>query len=269
MKFIKKKTIKPEYWILIELSNTNENLGINLLDWYGQGPREFKISYDDFYEIVKKMLKEGIIKEGTVTSSHDHFLTTRGRIELDNIKKKLGYAGYYHLISKFPYIELKERVGTIESFVFSLVSLLITYWIYAIIPSSVLSTNAIIYLIEFAVLFGIFLFLGASVIFFFIKIFFHWLLNFKPTNFLRFKEGIWNNLDKIIYSIPIIVIILLLIFVYFMRMASLEQIIFGLVIAGIIQIIVNYNKFIFWVKNRFPEKDKKTVKNHIRVLFCV
>ncbi|MDP3103963.1 MAG: hypothetical protein Q8M95_05080 [Candidatus Methanoperedens sp.] len=118
--------VKPDYWILLALRNATERYGFNIKKWLQfEKPDEFVINNIESDKLIDDLEKAEIIKRALNEPIH-FFLTKKGKIELSNLRKHLNFDEYYLIISKFPEIEINERMKALEAFItlsFSLIVL--------------------------------------------------------------------------------------------------------------------------------------------------
>lgn len=246
-----KSKIKSEDWILLALKNTSERYGLDLTKWYlSERPDEFDIDQAHFFELIDKMETTGIIKNAS-SNAVNYCLTNMGKKEAMRFKKRFKFDDYYLIISKFPDIELKERIEIIESFLISSIGLfLIILW--GEIPSSYYGS-------DFNVLIVVFFYMIISILivyyfsFNFAKIIIFWIIGLQRDTLWIYKEWLWDNQNKIIYPLPALVIFIILFGMYYWNIVPLKSIIWGLVLLFISYIGANYKKVNEIIKSKFEK----------------
>lgn len=240
---MQKSKIKSDDWILLALKNASERFGFNLTTWYFlKRPNDLELDLDQFNKTIENMEKEGLLQRASQISGN-YCLTDRGKKEATKIKKRLKFDDYYFIISKFPEIELKERIETLEVFIIATFLLvLVFYW--GKIPVSTYGKNFYIFLGILAVFTFVFTLSLFHFIFNFVKIIFFWTVSLQRDTLWRYKEWLWNNQNKIIYPIPFLLILMILYVIYIMNIIQWQYMLWGLVIVAISQLITHYKKIV-------------------------
>lgn len=243
-------SIKSEDWILLTLRNTSERNGLNLTNWYSLNrPDELELSFPDFSKIIDEMEDNGLLRRASSIGGN-HCLTDKGKKEVLQLKKRLDFDDYYYIISKFPIIELRERIETLEFLIITSFGL---FWIVLLeeIPLSSHISNLNILFVYLSLIicatFLLSLYFGSN----FSKILIIWIINLRRDKWLVYKEWLWNNQNIIIYPVPILFAFIILFAVYIMDIATMETIIFGLAIFIVCQLILKFKKIINELKSKF------------------
>lgn len=248
---MEKSKINCEDWILIALINASERHGGDLGKLLFSIPGELNIDQNQFFEILSKMEKEGIIRRAS-SGSVNYCLSEKGIKDAIRLKRRLNFNDYYFLISKFPEIELKERIETLEAFSVSSFFLIITA--YAITTIYKINANAnIVFLM--GLIYTIILIL--SIISFstnFATLFLFRILSYKKNTLWIYKEWLWNNKDKIIFPLPASFILLILYTVYKMDLVSWQTILWSLIVIGVSIIVTKYNEIVSKLSGFIPKK---------------
>ena len=156
---------------------------------------------------------------------------------------------YHSLITFFPEIELREKIKSIEKFLLVSVFILISYlFINNIIKffsgyPDIIAWSLLIYLAFIGLLIYYFSFFLAELIFFYIA-------DLQRDVLWKWKELLWNNRKKIIYPIPLFVVILMVYVVYSMHIVDIGTIILGLAIIIIELILINYKKIVAFISKK-------------------
>lgn len=243
-------SIKSEDWILLALKNASERNGLDLNKWYTfYRPDELELSFADFSKIVDEMEDNDLLRRALLTGEN-HCLTDKGKKEVIQLKKRLGFEDYYYIISKFPIIELRERIERLEFLIITSFGL---FWILILekVPLSSYISNLNILLVYLSLIicatFLLSMYFGSN----FGKLLIMWIINLRRDKWLVYKEWLWNNQNKIIYPIPILFAIIILFALYIMNIATMESIVFGLAILIVGQLIFNFKKIINELKSKF------------------
>jgi DNA-binding PadR family transcriptional regulator len=252
--YLKKTGISPEDWILISLINASERYGIDIHMWYAEErPNELDVSYEQFSTIIDSMETEGLIKKSSyipdeVIGGWNYCLTDKGKKEAIKLKRRLNFNDYYSIISKFPELELKERIQRLEAFIVYLISLSIPV---------ILNNQNLLYItnptLSHAIsLITLFFFLLISYYFVFnvSEIIFYWIMGLQRDTLWIYKEWLWNNKNKITYPVPALVIILILYVVYTMNLVSWQLMVWGVILFLITQIAINYNRIVSYIQTK-------------------
>ncbi len=202
---------KPEHWILFALKDASQGYGFDIHKWFlSEKPDEFDINNTDFRDLIDKLETQGILKRA-LREQGNFYLSDKGKKELNDLKRQLKFKEYYHVISNFPEIELKERVKSLESFVLS--SIILTVGSVVIFRlSQIFSSQGgnIIYFILFLYIFILIAsyYVGGSLG----GIILFWINDVQRETLWKYKEWFWNNqgiIKKVISVLFITVIIVL------------------------------------------------------------
>lgn len=243
-------SIKSEDWILLTLRNTSQINGLNLTNWYTLNrPDELELSFPDFSKIIDEMEDIGLLRRASSIGGN-HCLTDKGKKEVLQLKKRLNFNDYYYIISKFPIIELRERIETLE---FLIITSFCLFWIVLLeqIPLSSYINNMKILSVYLSLIICATILLSMSFGSIFAKILIIWIINLRRDKWLIYKEWLWNNQNKIIYPIPFLFVFIILFAIYIMNIATMKTIIFGLAIFLVCQVILNFKKIINKLKSKF------------------
>lgn len=240
--------IPSEYWILLALKNVSERHGLSLLSWYHTGiPDEFDIGYRQFLELLDEMETNGLIKPAS--QKENYCLTDKGKKEATRFKKKLKLDDYYLLFSIFPEIELKERIETFENIVMAAFGLFFTMdYIKRVSSFNISDLNIVLIL---SVLIFIYVFATYYFIINFSKMIVFRIMGLHRNTLWIYKEWLWKNQNKIIYTLTFLIVIIPLFIVYSMNIVQLDSIIWGLTLLGISQIILEREKIHEKIKLKF------------------
>lgn len=233
--------IRPEHWILLALKDASQGYGFDINKWFlSEKPDEFVINNTDFRNLIDNLERNGIIKTA-LRESANFYLSDKGKKELDGLKKELKFKDFYHVISNFPNIELKERVKLLESFVLS--SIILTVGSVVILRLSQIysfPSSNIIYFILFLYFFIIIAsyYVGynlAGIILF-------WINDVQRETLWKYKEWFWNNQDIIkTVSSGLFIIVIIVVFNYLDIYKWQDS--FGAIVFGIIAICI-YELFV-------------------------
>ena len=235
--------IPPEYWILLALKNASERHGLSLLSWYyNRIPDEFDIGYRQFVELLDEMETNELIKPAS--QKENYCLTDKGKKEATRFKKKLKLDDYYLLFSIFPEIELKERIEIFENIVMAAFVLFFAQDYIKIISSSNISDLNIVFVLS--VLIFIFIFATFYFILNFTKMVIFRIMGVQRDTWWIYKEWLWNNQKIIINALILILISVPLFIAYTRNIATLDSIIWGLILFFISKIS--------WVSGKIKSK---------------
>lgn len=236
--------IPSEYWILLALKNVSERYGLNCLIWFNSGrPDEFNIEFEQFDKLLIEMETNGFIKPASLSPAN-YCLTDKGKKEATRFKKKLKLDDYYLLFSIFPEIELKERIEIFENIVMAAFVLFFTQDYMKIISSSNISDLNIVFVLS--VLIFIFIFATFYFILNFTKMVIFRIMGVQRDTWWIYKEWLWNNQKTIINALILILISVPLFIAYTRNIATLDSIIWGLILFFISKIS--------WVSGKIKSK---------------
>lgn len=243
--------INCEDWILIALINASERYGVDLGKLLSSIPDEENIGQDQILKIIDKMEMDKIIRR-TSSASVNYCLTENGKKDVIRLKRRLKFNDYYYLISKFPEIELKERIETLETFTISSFFLIFSSSVITTINRINANENVV-----FAIGFFWSIILMLSIIGFsnnFAKLFVFWILNYKKNTLWIYKEFLWNNRNKFIFSLPAAFILIILYAVYEMDLVSWQTIVWSLIVIGLSRIVTKYNEIVLKLSELVEKK---------------
>ncbi len=245
---MKKSGISPEDWILITLMNASERTGISLDKWYFiKRPDELEIEHSHFYQIINKMEEDGTIKRASFISGN-YCLSDKGKKEAITLKRRLNFNDYYSIISKFPELELKERVQRLEALIIYSAFLVLIIncgkLILQYITNPILSSALLLINIFFLLLISYYSIFNLS------NIAFYWVIGLQRETLWRYKEWLWNNKNKFTYPLPAIAIIVIFYVVYIMNIVPWQLIVWGVIMFLITQIAINYNKIVSYIQTK-------------------
>ncbi|MBI2522846.1 hypothetical protein HYW19_00485 [Candidatus Woesearchaeota archaeon] len=107
-------------WILLTLSTSHKSLGVNPADMHYRKPPEIDVSLNDFLDCLNKLQSKNFVSQSSILGGHV-CITKDGEKELqkkvDELKRQK-QEKYISLISLSPIYELKERISTLEKFIF-------------------------------------------------------------------------------------------------------------------------------------------------------
>ena len=247
-----KKEKLQENWVLFALINASERYGINLDVWYSKRPSEMDLDFQKYIKLIKKMEKDGLIK-GATQILGNHILTKNGHKKAIKNKRKMKFVDYYSFITKFPEIELRERIETIESFLISAVLFTVAF-LWGQQP--IYEFGGFPYLKEIS-LFIFTLYVGFSALFFTLystKVFLFWTMSFKRDTYWVYSEWFWNNKKLFIYPLPAIAAGLGIYFSMVMNFIDFKGT-FAAILFIVIGFIVNHYYSDIKIK-LFPKKEK-------------
>ena len=239
------REISSEDWILLALLNSSEKYGFDLDTWYfHKKPEKLKDNLTQFHNTLKRMKDSDIIKNAT-EFSENYCLTKEGKKKARDLKGKLKLANYYSLVSQFPEIEIKERIGRIESFLVSLTFLVLLYFIGI---NSRLSNDTLSLIL--LVLYGT-MFLS-SIIFLITtltEIIIFWIINLNKNTLWIYREFLWNQRNKIVNLIQGLVVLGIIYAVYTFKIFTLEVISGTLALSIAAHIIINWKNISAKIKS--------------------
>jgi len=199
--------IKPDYWILLALKNASESYGFDIKKWLQfEKPDEFKINKTEYDKLIDDLEDANLIKRAT-NEQINFFLTQKGKKELSEFKGHLTFDEYYLIISKFPEVEIKERIKAFENFIGFSFSLIVLVSLIRFPYSSYINNTFIIFFI--VLIFSIIsvivsIYLGRNLA----DILVFWVFG-QRENLLKIKELVWKYKNIITYIIILLAIFLL------------------------------------------------------------
>lgn len=110
-----------ENWILITLSTSHKGVGLDPTRmFYFRKPETIEVDFTKFNDIIDGLKKEDLVEQSRIITARI-YITDKGqrelKIRLHELKRKSD-TRYMELILTSPMYELKERVSTIEKFLF-------------------------------------------------------------------------------------------------------------------------------------------------------
>ncbi len=184
---------------------------------------------------------EGILKRASFVKGN-HCLSDKGRKKAIMLKRDLKFVDYYSIISKFPEIELRDRIENLEKFLITSLILLVIYiFAQTKIPPLILQ-NFFLLIIFLAIFLAFTIFILSYFMVYLIKIVFLCTAGLERDILWKYKEWLWNNRNKFIYPIPAIIVISLLYFIYTMNILDWRAIAGGIALFVIGEILINYKK---------------------------
>lgn len=232
--------------------NSTKRYGTDLSSWYNsKRPDDLEIDSTHFDKLIGKMESEGLIESATI-NLECHYLSDKGKKEVIKLKRKLNFNDYYFLISKFPEMELKEKVETLEAFIITSSGLFLIFELWKIPISSYVKNFNI-----FLVIISIFLFISLLISYYFgqyfSKILIFWMINIRRDKMWVYKEWLFNNRSKIIYPLPVLFVFGISYVLYIMNIAQWQSIVLALVMIVVSAIILNYKKAVEVLQSVFEK----------------
>lgn len=109
-----------ENWILITLSTSHKGVGIDPTGMHFRKPETIEVDFTKINDIIDGLKKEDLVKQSLIVTAQI-CITDKGQRELRRRLRELKRKSdtrYMGLILTSPMYELKERVSTIEKFLF-------------------------------------------------------------------------------------------------------------------------------------------------------
>lgn len=142
--------IEVKYWILLALSRSSDKRGVDITKlFFSERPDIINFDFNQFLEHLKSLENDGYIKRNEKSFTPTYFITKKAERELS---KNINSDAYIKVVKYFPDIELKNRIETIEGFIFSvgvLIAVYLTLTNYTINNSMVLAILIGILLLSF------------------------------------------------------------------------------------------------------------------------
>lgn len=190
------------------------------------------------------MMDRGGVKNATQFSGN-YCLTDSGKKETIKIKRRLNIVEYYSLISKFPEIELRERIEALEYFaVASFFSATFIILINRIIFFDALRGDVYVALATMSFLSLIAIILSYHLVQAFLKIILVWIIGLQRDTLWIYKEWLWNNQNKILYPIPALFAIAVALVFLNMNIIQWDGLVVGLLMLALTLLITNYEKIV-------------------------
>ncbi len=238
---MQEKKINPKDWILIVLlKRASEKYGINLSNFYNERkiPLEFKVKNSTaFFKIDDSLEKEGFLEKVGV-QRENHRLTNEGKKKALKQEEKMSLETSFYIISKFPEIELKDRIERIESFIVSSIFLIF----FHTLMSKVIEKNISFSPWIMALYLGVVFYLVLSLYKDFLTMTFLWTIRFQRSGLWKLKNIVWDNREKIMWVVIVITVVGIIHIVRTLNEDIGNQVVSGTVVAGILLLISNYEK---------------------------
>ncbi len=111
--------------------------GLDVIKWYFRKPLEFNIFQDEFFDKIKSLEQEGLVEHGKF--GLEYKLTEKGKFRANNIENEINSDDYISLITRVsPEVELRKRLKNLETFVISIVFVVLSYSQLQSIPKIVI-----------------------------------------------------------------------------------------------------------------------------------
>lgn len=218
------------------MRDASQGYGFDINKWYFEKPDEFNINPAKFQELIDRLEKDEIIKRAS-KEPINYYISDKGKRELTTLKKQLKFKEYYLIISNFPVIELKERVGYLENFIILSISLVVMIGLNSFVSQHI---NNISYLILF-LFFSLFIFIVSFYVGFNLgSIVLFWIISMQKETLWKYKEWLWNNQNKIIGVISVLFIIFIIFLLDYMQLSKLKDSI----------VIIVLGLIVYWISER-------------------
>ena len=229
----KSKDNEIKYWILLAFSKYSNKKFVNLTElFFEEKPDFIRLDLTSFFQFLNYLEKEGYIEKNKKSLTPSYALTRKAEKELRETTT-LESDEYKKVVKCFPEIYFKDRIETIEGFIFSTGILIATYLTltnYQIPNTWILNSLIGILLLSFGMMGGYFISISNLCV-----------EKYKINLILKISDFIEENKHWFGYGI-VIVFTILGVFILKGLQFTTNQIIGGLILEGIFLLLINVKK---------------------------